>query len=73
MSTLECPRCGGRMEEGYLVDHTHGGYLRSTWVSGIPEKSMWTGLKLQGHEQIPVCTFRCRGCGFLESYALRPG
>jgi hypothetical protein len=69
MSFLECPKCSAPMEEGYVVDFTHGGYRGSTWISDPPEKSFWTGLRIQGHRQIPVRTFRCGRCGFLESYA----
>jgi hypothetical protein len=57
------------MDEGYVLDHTHGGYMYANWVEGPPEKSFWTGLKLAGHTKLPVRTFGCRSCGFLESYA----
>jgi hypothetical protein len=31
--------------------------------------SIWTGMKMRGRERHPVITYRCAGCGFLESYA----
>jgi hypothetical protein len=71
MATLECPKCSDRMDEGYLLDHTQHALGVSTWVSGRPEKSFWTGLRLKGRDTIPVLTYRCRRCGFLESYAYR--
>jgi hypothetical protein len=57
------------MDEGYVVDFTHGGYRAGTWVADPPEKSFWTGVKLTGHAQLPIRTYRCRQCGYLESYA----
>ena len=39
------------------------------WVEGEPQYSIWTGLKLRGKERLPVTTYRCSRCGFLESYA----
>jgi hypothetical protein len=57
------------MAEGFIVDKTHGGAAVSTWVEGAPRKSFWTGLKLGGTKPIDIVTWRCRRCGFLESYA----
>ena len=52
-----------------MLDHTHGGSTQASWVEGPPRKSFWTGLKLSGSVQLPVTTYRCGRCGFLESYA----
>ena len=59
------------METGYLVDTMYGQGTASTpkWVVGEPERSIWTGLKLRGKPRLAVTTYRCRQCGFLESYA----
>ena len=65
----ECPKCGKRMEPGYVLDITHGAMAQSSWIEGAPERSFWTGLKLKGHQRLPVTTYRCTGCGYLESYA----
>lgn len=65
-----CPKCGAAMQQGFVLDVTHGGRLVSHWVRGEPEKSFWVGTKLPSDAvQIPIGTFRCRSCGFLESYA----
>jgi hypothetical protein len=58
------------MDPGFVLDIAHGAVAQSSWVDGAPERSFWTGLKLKGHERIPVTTFRCPQCGFLESYAV---
>jgi hypothetical protein len=71
MSTHEpaCPTCSTAMEAGFVVDQTYGAVAQSAWVDGVPERSIWTGVKLKGHQRLPVTTFRCPACGYLESYA----
>ena len=69
MRTFECPKCSSRMDEGFLLDRASEGNGQATWVEGGVQKSFWLGIVLKGRTQIPVRTFRCRTCGFLESYA----
>jgi hypothetical protein len=57
------------MEAGFVLDQAHGAVAQSSWVDGPPERSIWTGLKLKGHQRLPVTTYRCTACGYLESYA----
>jgi hypothetical protein len=57
------------MEEGFVKDEGHGTVHASKWVQGPPEKSFWTGMKTRGKKQVVIATFRCRKCGYLESYA----
>ena len=57
------------MEPGYTIDVGYGSKTLPKWTAGEPEKSMWTGLKLRGKDQLDVLTYRCRRCGYLESYA----
>jgi hypothetical protein len=58
------------MEEGFILDHGHGGYMyAASWLAGTPESSFWRGLKTKGKSEIPLRTFRCTACGHLESYA----
>jgi hypothetical protein len=57
------------MEQGFTMDADHGSARVSKWVEGAPEKSFWTGTKTNGKKQLPVATYRCSGCGYLESYA----
>ncbi len=59
------------METGFVVDKADGnmpglGY----WYSGVPEKAWWGGLKTKGRDKHIVTTWRCRRCGYLESYAV---
>lgn len=60
------------MEVGVLIDNNQGSYARTTWVSGMPDYSVWMGLKLKGHTRLESVTYRCTRCGYLESYAPSP-
>jgi len=70
-----CPKCNSPMAEGFLLDRQEGGPAQCTWVDGFPEKHKLFGmvtvpmLKTKGRIQIPVITYRCNNCGYLESYA----
>jgi hypothetical protein len=57
------------MEPGFTLDQGYGSYSAAEWVEGPPEKSMWTGLKLRKKTRRKIATWRCRRCGYLESYA----
>lgn len=69
MRTPQCPKCSKAMEEGFIVDHSHGIDTQAEWVEGPPQTSFWTGLKLRGKVRRPVVTLCCTACGYLESYA----
>jgi hypothetical protein len=68
--TVECVRCQGRMEIGYVADSTYGGYRQQNWSPGEAKRSFWTGLKINSDQFVPVTTLRCPKCGYLESYAI---
>lgn len=67
--TPSCPKCQSAMVEGFILDNTHGGSRVGSWVEGQPEKSIFNNVKLRGRKPVEVVTWRCRSCGFLESYA----
>jgi hypothetical protein len=66
----DCIRCHAQMQIGYVPDWGESGYRPQNWYPGEPKKSFWTGLKLKADDLVPVKTFRCPTCGYLESYAL---
>lgn len=69
--SIVCPKCNALMEAGFIVDRGHySAEDVSYWVEGAPERSFWTGLKTKGREKFQVTTYRCAGCGYLESYAI---
>lgn len=55
----KCPICGGAFEEGVMADTTYGGHVKAKWTSII---------KMGGEYKVTK-TFRCKNCGYLESYA----
>jgi hypothetical protein len=57
------------MVQGFVADHAAAQVVVSTWVEGQPEKSILYGTKVPQDKCIPIGTFRCAACGFLESYA----
>ncbi len=65
-----CPKCKAEMVQGFTFDWTPGvGRTVSSWFEGAPEKSFWHGTNAPEEKRLPVGTFRCTACGFLESYA----
>jgi hypothetical protein len=67
--SLFCPKCDGKMAQGFLTDNSHGEIFISAWFEGKPEKSFWTRTKKPKKPGIPIGAFRCRSCGFLEFYS----
>lgn len=65
---LSCPKCAKPMEEGFALDRDRAAAV-STWVAGQPERNFWFGLDIRDRKRIPIRTYRCPGCGYLESYA----
>jgi hypothetical protein len=58
------------MDSGFIVDKADGSMPSiGSWFSGVPEKAWWGGLKTKGRERREMVTWRCRRCGYLESYA----
>jgi hypothetical protein len=64
-----CPKCQGEMVQGFVAEFAAAQTLVSTWVEGRPEKSVLYGAKIPVGKSIPIGTFRCAACGYLESYA----
>ena len=64
-----CPKCPGHMDQGFIIDNSVGDRIVSHWAAGAPRKSFWTGTKLPQEKLIPIGTYRCSSCGYLEAYA----
>ena len=70
--SIRCPKCNGLMVQGFIIDWQGRQLSRvSNWVEGAPGKPSWFGqiVPAPAEKRIPVGTFRCSACGFLESYA----
>ncbi len=61
-----CPKCNGKMENGFVVDKSSGAREITSWVQGTP-KADDKGVNTEPSS--PIVTMRCKACGFLESYA----
>ena len=66
---LSCPKCKGKDVADQFV-------VASRCVEGAPQKVHWLLCGSGGRikvtaeiELVPIATFRCHSCGFLESYA----
>ena len=68
-SPQQCPKCKGGMEQGFVFDHTYGSQGVSQRAEGAPLKSFWSGTKKSGEKVIPIGSYRCSSCGYLEFYA----
>lgn len=65
----KCSKCSGEMEIGFLPDRSYAVVLPAVWVAGFPERKWIGGLKVTDRPAYRVETWRCKGCGNLESYA----
>lgn len=63
-----CPKCQGSMAEGFIVSEKHGIPATASWAEGAPRKGWWGDVKIPG-KPLPIATWRCNRCGFLENYA----
>ena len=68
---VECMCCHIQMENGFVTDCRHDGYVQEQWTPGDPTPSFWMGLKLEKDKLLPVFTLRCPACMYLEVYAFR--
>jgi hypothetical protein len=70
--SCQCSKCNSEMEEGFLLEKGDGPLLSpETWVAGKPTESFISGLNLKNKVIYEVVTFRCKTCGYLESYAFK--
>ncbi|PCJ56943.1 MAG: hypothetical protein COA79_17550 [Planctomycetota bacterium] len=74
--TIDCPKCEGQMQKGFLVDRTHKNpvaehCIQQEWVEGDPDQksSVMGGLKISTKTCLKTISYRCVKCGYLESYA----
>jgi hypothetical protein len=65
------------MVPGFITDFAHGAALIPQWADGTPVRASFFGFKFCKNQispptrdqMIPIRTFRCSSCGYLESYA----
>ena len=65
----ECPKCNSmQIEEGHQIDKSHGESFVGAFIPGPPDKRWW-GYKIDKKAKIPIALYRCKRCGYVESYA----
>jgi hypothetical protein len=64
-----CPKCQGEMVQGFVPEMTAVQTAVSFWVEGPPKQSRFDVTKGSKANALPIGTFRCAACGYLESYA----
>lgn len=69
----QCSKCSGEMVRGFTVDMgtgdlAFGSRHVSKWAPGAPIKSLLFKTWVP-RSSLPIGTFRCTSCGYLESYA----
>jgi len=68
-ASIICPRCKTAMQAGFVPDFSHGRPLLGRWFEG-QFATGWLGLSLRNKKpSLPIITYRCAACGYLESYA----
>ena len=68
MRSHTCPKCQSIMAEGFVAAEKYGMPTVSSWIEGAPRKGWWGDVKTSG-KPIPIATWRCQRCGYLENYA----
>lgn len=61
---IECPKCGGGMDQGFTL-----GRFATGWHRGPPVRSLKATFRGPKDPGIPIGAFRCTTCGYLEFYA----
>jgi hypothetical protein len=75
-STKNCPKCNGLMTIGFIADRgSNISRFVAEWIEGEPEKVRYLGtsgsnLEVEGRRKLPISSFRCEDCGYLEAFAL---
>ena len=57
------------MTVGVILNGLQGGQLMPCWVEGVPEQGIFGNLKLRNKRAVPVTSFRCESCGYVELFA----
>ena len=80
MDEFVCPKCKGKMEEGWLPDDLFGSTQPMRWVKGRPVRNQPASkfIRDAGYKEpepdrmVPIVAYACTTCGFMEFYARRP-
>ena len=66
----DCPRCQGRMVKGFVPSPIQSYHYTGLWLEGDAGRCAWGDpLRPRLERGVPITTFRCERCGYLEHYA----
>jgi hypothetical protein len=63
----ECRSCKTPMVAGFVPDSYS--LSRQSWIAGEPDTGFALTIKIRKRAHLAITTYRCPGCGLLESYA----
>lgn len=64
-----CPKCGSRMDKGFVLDNDYGTKRVAEWIEGEPQRAWFGSVKLRGKGRNRIESWRCPRCTFVETYA----
>ncbi len=67
--TPKCPSCDVAMNEGFMIDPSHGANLQAAWVEGPPKKNVIGAVKMMDKKLVSIVSYRCPKCGWLVNFA----
>ena len=73
--TKTCPKCGGEMLEGSVVDRSGfaGTKAVASWIPGKPKKSFFERIGAAPIESETLLdAYCCSSCGYVELFAVSP-
>ena len=71
---MTCLRCKTAMIAGFLAGSPSNSVVVTSWVEGTPQRPHGFALdvvQVKPSECVPVRTFRCPSCGYIESNAIK--
>lgn len=69
-TTIVCSKCDSPMMEGFVVQKLDGLTVPlTTWVEGVPERTLLGSTKMPAEKTRSITTYCCSNCGFLEFHA----
>lgn len=57
------------MQEGFVMDEAYSTRPAAHWIAGKPIQGFFGSIRVKGKDHLPIQTYRCSKCGYLEWYA----
>lgn len=70
ISSSECPKCSGVIEEGFILDlNGKNKPSASIWIEGSGKGDLEGVKEKSGLRKYRIQAYRCMSCGYVENYA----